>query len=86
MTQLTLSDELASALTAKAESRKCTTDALLETMLFRLESEEAFSERMLTPALQERMLTDLKRDRREFTSNEEVDRKFEALFHELESR
>ena len=56
MTQLTISDELASAIASKAADWTCSTEDLLQSMLFKLESDEGFAERLLTPALRVRYL------------------------------
>jgi hypothetical protein len=87
MTQLTISDELASAIASKAADWTCSTEDLLQSMLFKLETDEAFAERLLTPALGKRIRADLARvDQGEHLTEEQVDKKFDEIFRELESR
>ncbi|HZL26172.1 MAG TPA: hypothetical protein VFC39_06540 [Acidobacteriaceae bacterium] len=87
MTQLTISDELASAIASKAADWTCSTEDLLQSMLFKLESDEAFAERLSTPALGKRIRADLARvDQGEYLTEEQVDSKFDEIFRELESR
>jgi hypothetical protein len=87
MTQIPVSEELATSIRSLASSSGCSTEEFLQLVVSRFESDDEFAERVLTPELQTRMLDDLARvDRGEFVTSEEVDRTFEALFRELESR
>ena len=86
MTQLTVSEETAANLLAKAAKNGCTPDTLLQSMLLQWESDEAFVNSMLTPELEQRMLADLKADPGTFIGSEEVDHMFEQLFRDLEAK
>lgn len=87
MTQLPISDELAANIAAKAAENRCTTEDLLQSLLYRLEADEAFAEALSTTDLGHRIAADLKEvDRGHFTTSEEVDKKFEALYQRLRSK
>jgi hypothetical protein len=80
MTQLTISDELASAIASKASDWTCSTEDLLQSMLFKLENDEAFAGRLLTPALGDRIRADLARvDQGEYLTGEQQARLFESI-------
>ena len=83
MTQLAISDELARTIQAVAAECDCSPETLLRRLF---ESDAEFANRLVTPAIRQRILSDVNRDRSDFIASEEVDRKFEHLFGELEAR
>ena len=83
MTQLAIPDQLhAERILSAAESCGQTPVSLLDKIFTNLmETDEAFAKRMLTPELEERILNDLaETDKSHYSTNEEVDAKFEKLF------
>ncbi|HEY5328406.1 MAG TPA: hypothetical protein VIJ79_00865 [Acidobacteriaceae bacterium] len=96
MTQLTISDELASAIASKAADWTCSTEDLLQSMLFKLESDEAVGEGPLAPTLGQRIRADLQdahllesisqAERGESIDGDIVMARFERILQEIESR
>lgn len=86
MTQILVSEKLAASIQAHADSCHCTTEEYLESVIAEADANARWADALLTPELGARIAADLKRDRSEFMTSEEVDRKFEALFRELESK
>ena len=87
MTQFAASDELAQTIFSAASNRRCIPEELMQQLLARMEDDDACAERLLTSEQQARMIRGAEQAAQgNFTTEEEVDRKFDAFFRSLEVR
>jgi hypothetical protein len=87
MTQLAISDKLASTLEEQAALRECSTEDLLQAILVRLALDDALADEMATPALGERIAADLRSfDEGRAVTSEQVDTRFAALYQTLREK
>jgi len=85
MTQIAISDEVASSLAAAAESRGCDQTDLASALLKQALREHEEIE--LSPEVASLLLRRIQQSERgEVLTSEEVDAKFESFFQELEAR
>jgi predicted transcriptional regulator len=85
MTQIAISDEVASSLAVAAAARGCDPTVLASALLEQALREQEEIE--LTPEIESMLIARIQQSERgEFITNDEVDAKFEAFFSELETR
>jgi predicted transcriptional regulator len=85
MTQIAISDEVASSLASAAASRGCDPTVLASFLLEQALREQEEVE--LTPELESLLLERIRQSEQgELITSEEVDAKFEAFFRELDAR
>jgi hypothetical protein len=85
MTQIAISDDIASSLASAATARGCSQEDLASALLQQALREQEDVD--LSPELEAMLLHRIQQSERgEFITKEAVDAKFEALFRELESR